>query len=82
MNVSMIIVNINETTTASSIPCNPALFACLMLPAPINLAISEFAPAPIPFPSPTKTMNNGVMNPTAANASAPRPATHILSAML
>ena len=46
------------------------------------LAISEFAPAPIPWPSPIKTMNNGVMNPIAANASGPSPATHMLSARL
>ena len=75
-------VNIMDMITDSTIPCRAALFASSRLPAPIDLAISEFAPAPIPFPSPTKTMNNGVMNPTAANASAPRPATHILSAML
>ena len=71
-----------DTTIESTIACKPALFACPKLFAPIYLAISEFAPEPIPFPSPTRTMKSGVMNPIAANASEPIPATHMLSARL
>ena len=44
--------------------------------------INELPPAPIPFPIPIRTMNNGVMYPSAANGSAPSPATHMLSIML
>ena len=62
--------------------CIAALFAEALSSAPMNLDISEFPPAPIPFPKPTIIMNSGVMYPSAANGSAPSPATQILSMML
>ena len=70
----MIVVNTTE--------CSAALFANSSFLAPNALAINEFAPAPIPFPSPTIIINNGVIKPSAARASAPSPDTHTLSAKL
>ena len=71
-----------EMITVSTRLCRAVLFASGMFFAPTNRAIILFAPAPIPFPSPTSIMNSGVMNPIAASASLPSPATHMLSARL
>gem|GEM_PF-2993833 len=54
-----------------------ARFAPAWSPAPILRAISDVAPAPRPFPRPTSTIKRGETKPTAASASAPRPATQI-----
>ena len=78
--------NINGATiliiSVITIACNAALLTNALFLAPIALAIKEFAPDPIPFPNPITIKNKGVINPIAAKASAPRPATHTLSAML
>ncbi len=55
----------------------PALSAPSRFSPPILRAITEETPAPSPFPSPMKIMKTGVINPTAARASGPRPATQI-----
>ena len=71
-----------ERITVNITVCTAALSANFLSFPPIALAINEFAPEPIPFPTPTSIINSGVMNPIAASASDPRPATHILSARL
>jgi hypothetical protein len=42
-----------------------------------QMIIAGVAPAPIPVPRPRRTMKMGLMNPTAAKASEPRPTTQI-----
>ena len=62
---------------ASRSACTAALFAPARSQAPMRRAIVDVTPAPSPLPSPIRTMKSGVMNPIAAMASAPRPATQI-----
>ncbi len=62
--------------------CIAALSAPFLFLAPIHREIAELAPAPRPLPRPMRIMKNGVMNPTAARASSPRPATQMASARL
>ena len=71
-----------DTTTLKIRLCIAALFAEVLSSAPIYLDIREFPPAPNPFPNPTIIINNGVIYPSAANGSAPSPATQILSIIL
>ncbi|OPX71041.1 MAG: hypothetical protein A4E38_01238 [Methanoregulaceae archaeon PtaB.Bin108] len=59
----------------SNRPWIAALFAPFLSHAPIRLAMVDVTPDPIPTPSPIRIMKRGVMNPIAAIASDPRPAT-------
>ena len=68
-----------ESTAVIKIACIAALSALSLSFAPIHRAIREVAPAPKPCASPTITINIGEINPKAASASAPSPATHMLS---
>jgi len=54
-----------------------ALFAPLRSHAPILREIDEVTPAPMPTPRPMRIMKIGVMNPIAAMASDPSPATQM-----
>ncbi len=70
-------VRITATAAPIRSPCIAACSApCRFFP-PILRATTEETPAPSPFPRPMNTMKSGVMNPTAASASAPSPATQM-----
>ena len=61
----------------SIIPCHALLFAVCLFSAPIHLDISEFDPEPNPSDTVPIILNIGDDSPTAANASASNPTTHI-----
>lgn len=75
-------VTIAERVRMMAMPCIAALSALALSPAPMRREMAEVTPAPRPLPSPTRIMKTGVMNPTAARASSPRPATQTASARL
>ncbi len=78
-NMSEISGSIIEIIRVNSMECIAALFALPLSSAPIQRAISDVVPVPKPDPKPRIIINNGKMNPKAANALKPSPATHILS---
>ena len=78
-NKSSIAGMIMESKPVIRTECSPALFARCWFFAPMQRAISDVVPVPSPCPIPTITMYIGTVNPRAANALAPSPATHMLS---